>query len=94
MTESRKRRRAGMIARVMVAARLLGKRIVSGENSGGLLGDFVMGALGAIMGAWIFGLSGHVRVTGLDLTSIFAAFIGTLALLWIIRVIAAPRARA
>jgi uncharacterized membrane protein YeaQ/YmgE (transglycosylase-associated protein family) len=51
----------------------------------GLIGDLVVGVLGAFLGAWIFGLLG-ITAGGL-LGAILVALVGALVLLWIVRLI-------
>jgi uncharacterized membrane protein YeaQ/YmgE (transglycosylase-associated protein family) len=63
----------------------LAKAFVPGNGPGGIIGDLVVGIVGALLGGWIFNLLGHSAVTGLNLYSIFVAFIGAVVLLAIIR---------
>ena len=51
----------------------------------GLVGDLVVGVLGAILGAWLFGLLG-ITTWGL-LGSILVALCGALVLLWVVRLV-------
>jgi len=57
--------------------------VVPGEGSGGVLGDLVVGVIGAIVGGWSFNCFGHVGVTGINIGSIIVGFIGGVILLWI-----------
>jgi uncharacterized membrane protein YeaQ/YmgE (transglycosylase-associated protein family) len=71
----------------LIAGALAG-RVVSGHGYG-VLGDIVVGVIGAFLGGWIFttflgGGGGGV------LMSLFVAFVGAIALLWLIRLVA-PR---
>ena len=53
------------------------------ESKGGILGAIILGVLGAIIGGFIFGLiTGADLVTGIDLTSILVAVVGSLVLLF------------
>ena len=54
------------------------------KNSFGLLGDLIIGILGAFLGPWIFGQLGIVVVSGL-VGTIIAAFVGAVVLLLVIR---------
>jgi uncharacterized membrane protein YeaQ/YmgE (transglycosylase-associated protein family) len=69
----------------LIAGALAG-RVVSGHGYG-VLGDIVVGVIGAFLGGWIFttflGVSG-----GGVLMSLVVAFVGAIALLWLIRLIA------
>lgn len=57
------------------------------HSSLGLIGDIVVGIVGAFIGGFLFNLIGQGGVTGLNLYSIVVAFIGAVVLLVIIRVI-------
>ena len=70
----------------------LGKMLVPGEGPGGVLGDLVIGVIGAILGGWIWNYFGHVGATGINLGSILVAFIGSVVLLVIIRLVTGRRA--
>ena len=65
--------------------------IVPGEGPGGILGDMIVGIVGAVIGGWIFSLFGHPSVTGLNLGSFVCALIGAVVLLWIVRAISGRR---
>ena len=77
---------------VGIIAGWLAKIVVPGEGPGGIVGDLVVGVLGAIIGGWLFNSFGHVGVTGLNLGSIIVAFIGGVVLLWILRLVTGRRA--
>ena len=66
---------------------------VRGEGPQGLLGDLVVGVIGAFVGGWIFNYFGHPGVTGLNLGSIVVAFIGSVVFLWGLRVLGRGGAR-
>jgi len=70
---------------VGIIAGWLAKVVVPGEGPGGLLGDLIVGVIGAILGGWIWNYFGHSGVTGLNLGSIFVAFVGGVVLLLIMR---------
>jgi len=67
----------------LIAGWLAGK-IMRGSGFG-LVGDLVVGVLGAFLGAWLFGLLG-LTAWGL-LGSILVALVGALVLLWVIRLL-------
>lgn len=67
----------------LIAGWLAGK-IMKGKGFG-LVGDLVVGVLGAIVGTWIFGVLG-LGAYGL-LGSIVVALIGALLLLYIVRLV-------
>jgi len=54
---------------------------------GGILGDIVIGIIGAFAGGWVYGLFGHAGVTGFNIPSMFCALIGAVLLLWVLRAI-------
>jgi len=51
----------------------------------GLLGDLVVGVIGAVVGGWIFGLL-HIAAWGL-IGSLLTALVGAMAFLYVIRLI-------
>ena len=65
--------------------------IVPGEAPGGVLGDLVVGIVGAFLGGWLFSLFGHAGVTGFNLGSFVCAIIVAVVLLWIMRAISGRR---
>ena len=71
----------------LIAGALAG-RVVSGHGYG-MFGDIVVGVIGAFLGAWIFSTFLGVAGGGV-LMSLVTAFIGAVALLWLIRLVA-PR---
>jgi uncharacterized membrane protein YeaQ/YmgE (transglycosylase-associated protein family) len=77
---------------VGIIAGFLAKTMVPGEGPGGLLGDLIVGIVGALIGGWIFNSFGHLGVTGLNLWSILVAFVGGVVLLLIIRLLTGRRA--
>jgi uncharacterized membrane protein YeaQ/YmgE (transglycosylase-associated protein family) len=52
----------------------------------GLVGNIVVGIIGAFLGGWLFGVAGFSIGAGI-INTIFTAFIGAVALLLIVRVI-------
>lgn len=79
---------------VGIIAGFLAKAIVPGEGPGGVLGDLVIGIVGALIGGWLFNSFGHTGVTGLNLWSILVAFVGGVVLLLIIRLFSGRAAAA
>ena len=68
----------------LIAGALAG-RVVSGHGDG-VLGEIVVGVIGAFLGGWIFATFLGVAGGGV-LMSLVTAFIGAIALLWLIRVV-------
>jgi uncharacterized membrane protein YeaQ/YmgE (transglycosylase-associated protein family) len=61
-------------------AGFIASKIVNRQGEGFIL-DIVLGIVGAIVGGWLFGLVGHVGVTGFNLYSMFVAIIGAVVVL-------------
>lgn len=70
---------------VGIIAGFLAKSMVPGDSPGGVLGDLVVGIVGALIGGWIFNSFGSAGATGLNLWSILVAFVGGVVLLLIVR---------
>jgi uncharacterized membrane protein YeaQ/YmgE (transglycosylase-associated protein family) len=73
----------------LIAGALAG-RVVSGHGYG-VVGDIVVGVVGALLGGWIFATFLGVGGGGFFI-SLFMAFVGAVALLWLIRLIVPGRA--
>ena len=58
----------------------------------GLLGDIIVGVVGALLGGWLFSLFGAGGVTGFNLWSIFVAFVGACVLIALLRLLSGRRA--
>jgi uncharacterized membrane protein YeaQ/YmgE (transglycosylase-associated protein family) len=69
----------------LIAGALAG-RVVSGHGYG-MLGDIVVGVIGAFVGGWLFTTFLGVADGGV-LMSLVTAFVGAIALLWLIRLVA------
>ncbi|HEY2475852.1 MAG TPA: GlsB/YeaQ/YmgE family stress response membrane protein [Candidatus Cybelea sp.] len=65
---------------------LVARWIVPGEGPGGVLGDIMVGIIGAIIGGLLYGWFGHAGVSAFNLPSMVCALIGAVVLLWLIRV--------
>jgi uncharacterized membrane protein YeaQ/YmgE (transglycosylase-associated protein family) len=61
----------------------LAGRFMKGHGFG-LLGDIIVGVIGAFVGAWLFGLAG-VHLGGGLIGSLIVAFVGAVALLFVAR---------
>jgi uncharacterized membrane protein YeaQ/YmgE (transglycosylase-associated protein family) len=68
--------------------------IVPGGGFGGLIGDIVIGIIGAFAGGWIYGFFGHAGVTGFNIPSMICALVGAVVLLAILRAFSGSRAAA
>ncbi len=71
----------------LIAGWLAGK-VMRGHGFG-LLGDIIVGILGALIGGFIAGAVFHIpdAISGFNLVSIIIAFIGAVILIWILRLI-------
>jgi uncharacterized membrane protein YeaQ/YmgE (transglycosylase-associated protein family) len=68
------------------------KWIVPGPAPAGILGDIVVGVLGALLGGWLFHFFGHVGLEGFwNWHSWVTAIIGAVVLLWAARVLSGRR---
>jgi len=61
-------------------AGFIGSKIVN-RSGQGIVIDIVLGIIGAIVGGWLFGIIGHVGITGFNLYSMFVAVIGSVIVL-------------
>ena len=76
---------------VTLIAGALAGRVVSGHGHGyGVLGDIVVGVVGALVGGWVLAAVFGVVAWGL-VGRLVTAFIGAVILLWIIRLVAPAR---
>ncbi len=73
----------------LIAGALAG-RVVSGHGYG-VLGDIVVGVIGAFLGGWIFATLLGVAGGGFFM-SLLTAFVGAIILLWLIRLMVPSRA--
>jgi uncharacterized membrane protein YeaQ/YmgE (transglycosylase-associated protein family) len=76
---------------VGIVAGWLAKRVIPGEAPRGMLGDLVIGIVGAVAGGWIFNYFGHPGTTGVNIGSIVVAFIGAVVVLWLMRQVVGTR---
>ncbi len=76
---------------VGIIAGWLARMVIPGQGPAGLLGDLVIGIIGAVVGGWIFNALGHTGATGLNIGSIIVAFVGAVVVLWAIRMFTGRR---
>ena len=62
----------------------LAGKVMKGSGYG-LIGDLVIGVIGAFLGGWIFGLL-HIAAGGL-LGLLVMAFVGAVVLVWLLRML-------
>lgn len=66
---------------VGIIAGYLAKRVMH-EGPHGILGDLVVGVIGALVGGWILNYFVHAAVTGFNIGSILVGFVGAAVFLW------------
>jgi uncharacterized membrane protein YeaQ/YmgE (transglycosylase-associated protein family) len=57
----------------------------------GILGDIVVGIVGAFIGGFLVNLLGGVGITGFNFWSFVVALIGAVVLLWVVRLMSGRR---
>lgn len=67
------------------AVGLVARWVVPGDAPGGILGDIVVGIIGAIAGGWLYNHFGNISAAAFNLPSAICALIGAVVLLWILR---------
>jgi len=76
---------------VGIVAGALATRVVPGEGPGGILGDLIIGVLGAFLGGWLFTtFLGHSYSGWIGSTLV--AFVGAIVLLLLMRAFMGKRA--
>ncbi len=71
---------------VGIIAGYLAKRVIH-EGPHGILGDLVVGVIGALVGGWILNYFVHAGVTGFNIGSILVGFVGAAVFLWGLRLL-------
>ena len=56
------------------------------KSNHGVIGDMVLGIIGALVGGFLFNIFGQAGVTGFNLYSLIVAFVGAALIIWIARV--------
>lgn len=75
---------------VGIVAGLLAKMVVPGEGPAGILGDLVLGVVGAFLGGWLFtNFLGHSYKGWIGSTGV--AFVGAVILLVVVRALGGRR---
>jgi len=78
----------GIIAWIIIGiiAGFLARLVVRGEGPGGILGDLIIGVVGALIGGFIWtSVLHHPGLTGFSWHSLLVAFVGGVVLLLILR---------
>ena len=71
-------------------AGFIASKIVNKEGEG-MIGDIVLGVIGAVVGGWLFERFGYQGVGGFDIYSMFVAVIGAIIVLFIYHAIVGRR---
>jgi uncharacterized membrane protein YeaQ/YmgE (transglycosylase-associated protein family) len=77
----------GLVAGVLAS-------VVMGGTGYGIIGDIIIGIVGAFVGGWLFAQLGIATPFGGLAGTIFVAFIGAIVLLFVLRLIRGGRRRA
>ena len=72
---------------VGLIAGILAKIAMPGPDPGGIILTIVIGIVGALIGGYVIELLGGPRVTGINLSSILVATLGSIILLAIYRLV-------
>jgi uncharacterized membrane protein YeaQ/YmgE (transglycosylase-associated protein family) len=78
---------------VGIIAGFLAKSVVPGEGPGGIVGDLIVGVVGAFAGGWLFNTF-LGRSYGGWVGSTLVAFVGAVVLLLVLRAVSGRRAAA
>jgi uncharacterized membrane protein YeaQ/YmgE (transglycosylase-associated protein family) len=84
----------GILAWIVLGliAGLLASAVMRGGGFG-IIGDIIVGVVGALIGGFLFSALGSTGVTGFNLWSIFVAFLGACILIALLRAVSGSRAR-
>jgi uncharacterized membrane protein YeaQ/YmgE (transglycosylase-associated protein family) len=58
----------------------------------GLIGDLILGVVGAVLGGWLASNFGFGAVTGINVESIIIAFVGAVIIMFAVRLLSGRRA--
>jgi uncharacterized membrane protein YeaQ/YmgE (transglycosylase-associated protein family) len=72
---------------VGLVAGFLAKLVMPGtrDEPSGFLGTLLLGIVGAVIGGWIWNMFSKPGATGIDIGSIFVAFVGSCILIGLLR---------
>ena len=77
---------------VGIIAGFLARAVVASEGPGGVVGDLIVGVVGAVIGGWIMHSFGRAGADGINVWSIGVAFLGAVTLLFAMRAFTGKRA--
>ena len=78
---------------VGIVGGFIGSLVVSSRGQG-ILGDLLLGVIGAVVGGWAFNLFGQSGVTGINLYSILVSAAGAMVVLVVYHALRGTRAHA
>jgi uncharacterized membrane protein YeaQ/YmgE (transglycosylase-associated protein family) len=61
--------------------------IMGTDAQQGSLANIVIGIIGAVIGGFVMSFFGNAGVTGFNLYSLFVAILGSVILIWLVRII-------
>lgn len=61
--------------------------VMKTDASQGVLANIAIGVIGAFMGGMLFNVFGGVGITGFNIWSLVVAVIGSIVLLWLLRLV-------
>lgn len=65
----------------------IGSIIMKTDGSQGIILNIIVGIVGAYVGGWLFNYFGKAGVDGLNLYSLLVSVIGSVVLLWVVKMI-------
>lgn len=88
----------GIISWLLVGAvaGFIASKLVPGDEGYGVIGGLIAGIVGALLGGWLFALLTNKNdwLTGFDLTTLLAAIVGAIIVVFVWNMIAGRRGRA
>lgn len=61
----------------------LASKFVGRDKGQGVIGNIIVGIIGAVVGGWVFGLLGGSGVDGFNIGSFIVALVGAIIVLWV-----------
>jgi uncharacterized membrane protein YeaQ/YmgE (transglycosylase-associated protein family) len=65
----------------------IGSLIMGTDGSQGIIGNIVVGIIGAVIGGFIFNFFGETGVSGFNFYSLFVSVVGALVTIWLYKAI-------
>ena len=79
----------GILAWILLGgvAGWLASMIMGTDASQGIIGNIIVGIIGALIGGFLFNTFGGAGITGFNLFSLFVATVGAVVLIWVVGLI-------